>query len=915
MRDLIEQLWPAFEAELSEQLEQLEQELAGRGVQADVHLLFRLFHTIKSSSAMMDFASMEALAHAAEDLLEQLRAGVQSLQPGLVDTLLRTVDALRRQLVEAVARRQAPAAQPALVAELRAAVQGEPPADARFTAPPEHSQEAPADDSPLPRFTELAQRLLPSLAEACLLRQPLPESALALAALAEAAGLRVVARILPRLESGLDTLAELLSRLRHIENLGGLDAGTAGAYALLRQYRAADWQQGLAALRAAGERADLAVLEALRAEARLLGLAAAEQLLGLCTQVLRERERGALAWQPALAEQLGLVGEILAELPPELAEDAGSQAMLEQLRDNIVQALQAPDQAEAQPLAPDQGANYGLSPAMWAALSAAQRAELPALLSTGHALLEIEADLEGLADGGEAFVHWLSQVARPLANHTIFHGEGDFQSTQLCFLAACAGPVAELMAGLAQLDPEGSLLQLRVLQAGAAQASAAAAPAPAPAALKPAAATVRVDSTALDGFMGRVGELVMLRNMLAHRLQETHATEGLHQLRLLLQAGQEPTAQQRALMLGVLDGLTGLREQLHQLDARLQQSLDLLRQDVLALRVVPVAAVFNRMTRVVWGLAQAQGKDVQVYIQGEDTRIDKGLVDLLAEPLGHMVRNAVDHGLETPEQRRALGKPAQASLQLAASQQGNALLITVADDGRGLDLSRILAKARKLGLADGRDYSAELITDFIFAPGFSTAEQVSAVSGRGVGLDVVKTRLAQIGGQISVHSRPGEGARFSLRLPISVALQGVLLMRAGGRTLALPERQVSEVLSLPAGSVQSVKGQAACMLRGVVLPLYGLDQLLQGGAALPAGRQLEIVVFSDGRHRIGLVVERILGRQEVFVRDLHPDILRLPSVGGAAILGDGSVVIILDGEQLLSLASRRAQGLQELLQA
>lgn len=981
MSDLIDKLWPAFEAEVSEQLEQLEQMLARGSADADIHFLFRQFHTIKSSSAMMDFSGMEAIAHAAEDLLDIVRRGDMLLQPALIDVLLRAVDTLRRQMAEALRERRPPAAVPALVQDLRAWLPGSTaeamtaasirkenaPLDAdvhsRAGAPvdthADRSVDTREEDDDLQQavdiFMATARECLPSLLQAALENTELAGTVALLGACAGDAGLLVVTRLLEKLaaadaDTRLTVLAELLSRLRHIESLSGQDAGTRDVAVLLRHHVEPAFRQCLAAAVAASSlplqgavdaEAWLQAVLPLRRFLRLLGLEASLRLLSLITQVLREISRGALRSGEGLSAQLALATGMAAELQGDLDEDVHYVAMTEQLLDNIqreVAALQD-DVAGLDVTTPDAlRAALDISDDIFAALSVSLRAQVAAHLQAGHVLAEIDADLEAMADGGEAFVGWLSRNGTQLANHTVFHGEGSEESTQLRFLAAFALPEAELLAGVALLE-ENSLLQLRLLRhpqaqrpqvlnpatnaalarnenpaAHPAQPASAIAATSATQSARSQTATVRIDSSTLDSFVNRVGELVMLRNMMSHSFADERVNEGFRRLRQFIGGNNQPSPEEREQLVAMINMLAERREDLLQADARLQEALGHLQEDVLALRVVPVGSVFNRMTRVVWSLAQAQGKQVQVDIRGEETRIDKGMVDILAEPLSHMVRNAIDHGIESTAERAAAGKPAQAVLTLAASQQGNALLITVADDGRGLDLPRILAKARRLGLAGAQDYGDNDITNFIFAPGFSTNEQVTAVSGRGVGMDVVKTRIAQIGGQIEVRSQPGRGVTFTLRLPLSVAIQNVVLVEAGGRLLALPERQVNEVLRLPAAALQLVQGQATTLLRGVVLPLYGLDHLL--GLATPAADgELEVVVFSDGRYRIGIVVSRVIGRQEVFVRDLHPDILRLPGVGGAAILGDGRVVIIADGDNLLELARRRAQSLQELLRA
>lgn len=948
MSDLIEQLWPAFEAEVNEQLEQLEQMLARDGMAADINFLFRQFHTIKSSSAMMEFHGMEAIAHAAEDLLDLVRRGEKSLQADSIAVLMRAVDVLRRQMGEAMASRQAPAGDADLVADIRELL-GASPAKAAgektesrkaADALPEDDQaESVADDAmqnAVDDFLAAIRMQLPALVEAVALELPLPSDLDALAVLAESAGLLVVTRLLQRMltteaAAHFDILEELLQRLRHIEALSAQDAGCDRAFAFLRQSLGGRFRDSVAAaLEATAESLEtaadaercLTTVLPLRHCCRLLGLAASDRLLGLVMQVLREIARDSLFPGPSLGAQLSLAVGMVGELPAELSEDLPYVAMTEQLLENIQHEISYADEVElALEAAPENDiATLEFSADMQAVLSHSVRAQVAAHLKAGHLLAEIDADMEAMSDGGEAFIAWLSSQGTQLANHTVFLGEGRDESTQLRFLAAFEQSAAMVAAGIGELDPEGIYLQLRFLNQPAAGVHEAVTPLQATAAAQPArsngnSTTVRIDSAALDSFVNRVGEIVMLRNMASHSFADDRITLAFRRLRQFVAGEINPSRAEREQLGGLIDLLAEKRENMLQSDYRLQQALSHLQSDVLALRVVPVAGVFNRMTRVVWSLAQAQGKQVQIDIRGEETRIDKGMVDILAEPLSHMVRNAIDHGMETPEERSRSGKPAAATLTLAASQQGNALLITVADDGRGLDLSRILAKARNLGLAGQQDYSEREITDFIFAPGFSTSEQVTSVSGRGVGMDVVKTRILQIGGQIEVASRPGRGVTFTLRLPLSVALQNVVLVQAGGRLHALPERQVNEVLRLPASALQTVQGQATCLLRGVVLPLYALDALLGMPAAENAAVEFEVVVFSDGRHRIGLVVQQVVGRQELFVRDIHPDILRLPGVGGAAILGDGSVVVIADGDKLMELARRQSQSLPELLRA
>lgn len=928
MNDLIDKLWPAFEAEVSEQLDQLEQVLARGNLDVDIHFLFRQFHTIKSSSAMMDFGGMEAVAHAAEDLLDLVRKGQRPFDDELLEVLLRAVDALRRQMSSAMQERRPPAPEEALVADLHA-LRGAPPVAAAPNTAPEVPPVNALQDA-VEAYAALARDTLPQLAMACVDGGEWPALGALLAQQAESAGLLAISRLLEKAAavapaSRLAVLDDLLTRQRHIESLSTLDAGCRSTEDLLRTLLAPEFRNSLDAAGRVGESpltnqddAERWLHEAqnLQRHCRLLGLPASQRLLSLVTQVLRELARGTLIASPALGTHLLLGLTLPSELAQGLIEDAPYTALADQLLDNIQHTLHATAQnapgAEPAP-APT---IPGLSPERLATLSADAQAQLSAALAAGQTLVEIDADLDLAGDGGEAFVSWMTNTGTMIANHTVFLGEGANESTQLRFLVALPLPADAIALALAQLDPDGAVLNLHVLN-GAQPASK---PQELPLSSKPEVrpqtgsnSTVRIDSQALDNFVNRVGELVMLRNTMAHGVSNTEVSTGLRLLQRFFSSTHAPSAAEKQQMQRLVGRLAAYHEQWQQTDTHLQDTLGRLQDDVLALRVVPVSAVFNRMTRIARSLAQAQEKNLHIDCRGEETRIDKGMVDLLVEPLTHMVRNAIDHGLESEGERLAAGKPAAATLTLSAAQQGNNLLITIADDGRGLDLARILAKARRLGLAGEQFYSEDDITQFIFAPGFSTSEQVTAVSGRGVGMDVVKTRITQIGGQIEVSSVPGEGTRFTLRLPLSVAIQNIILVQAGGRLQALPERHVSEVIRLPASAVQTIQGQAACLLRGVVLPLYGLAQLLGSKTQEAAGEELDIIILSDGRHRIGLLVDHIIGRHEVFVRDVHPDILRLPGVGGASILGDGRVVIILDADSLLDLARRNAQNLQTLL--
>jgi chemotaxis protein histidine kinase CheA len=339
---------------------------------------------------------------------------------------------------------------------------------------------------------------------------------------------------------------------------------------------------------------------------------------------------------------------------------------------------------------------------------------------------------------------------------------------------------------------------------------------------------------------------------------------------------------------------------------RVETDLRRLQAAALELRVVPIDTILNRFPRVVRTLAQEQGKNVRLTLEGRDVRVDKSMVELLVDPLMHMVRNAVDHGIESPDERARAGKPAQASVTLGAVQRGGEVQVQVSDDGRGLNEAAILEKAVARGLtsaADATRLKPHEVHRFIFAPGFSTALKVTETSGRGVGMDVVLTTVQQLGGDIDVETKAGAGTTFTLRLPLSAAMQASLLVRVNGQTFGIAERFVSSVLEVPAEDMLDARGQKMIRHNGMALPVYPLADLLWQGAADagPAAEFRSIVIISNGRETIGVEVDRVRRRQELFLKDLHPLLAACPTVSGAAVLGDGRIVLLLDADELIQL--------------
>jgi two-component system chemotaxis sensor kinase CheA len=406
-------------------------------------------------------------------------------------------------------------------------------------------------------------------------------------------------------------------------------------------------------------------------------------------------------------------------------------------------------------------------------------------------------------------------------------------------------------------------------------AMSAPAPAPAPTSARHAVAaetTVRVDTARLDALVNRAGELVLVRNRL---------------LSLAANSGDE------ALVIAANE---------------LDRVADELQTAVLGMRMQPVGRLFQRFPRIVRDLARQLGKNVELVLEGEGTDLDRSLVESLADPLIHLLRNALDHGVEPPDERKRTGKPDKARVCLSASQRGEHIVISVSDDGRGMDANVLRRKAVEKGLISA-DEAARMSDaesyELVFRPGFSTAAVVSDISGRGVGMDVVKTRVAELGGSLKVRSRLGHGSELELSVPLTLAILRVLMVRVGERLLALPMGNVEEVFELSAGQDRMLDGRMVANHRGRALPLADLAGWT--GSATAAGRH--VVVLHIGHLRLGCLVHAVLGREDVMVKPLGPLFEDVPGVAGATVTGDGRLALVLD---LAGLADERGQLLPSL---
>lgn len=375
---------------------------------------------------------------------------------------------------------------------------------------------------------------------------------------------------------------------------------------------------------------------------------------------------------------------------------------------------------------------------------------------------------------------------------------------------------------------------------------------------------VRVDLARLDELMRMIGNLVIMRS----RLSDTVERSERHL----------PPAQFRA-----------MQEDVEAIERELRE----LREGVMRVRLVPIGEIFRRMPFVVRDLAREMGRSVTVAISGQDTKIDKFLVERMMDPVLHIVRNAVSHGIELPDERTAAGKPPAATLHLNATASGETVVIEISDDGRGIDAERVAARARQVGVAvpEGPLDNATIL-EIISAPGFSTRDQSDRVSGRGFGMNVVRQTLQELGGTITLDTAPGRGTHFTIELPLTLAIAAAMLARVSDQLFAIPQAAVREVAEIDTTAIKALPGIDMIDFRGAPLPVVRLSQVL--GLPDSAGERCHAFIVGTGTAAVGLLVDRIVGHREIVVRSTSDPLIRVDAVTGATDLGDGRAVLILD---------------------
>ena len=410
---------------------------------------------------------------------------------------------------------------------------------------------------------------------------------------------------------------------------------------------------------------------------------------------------------------------------------------------------------------------------------------------------------------------------------------------------------------------------------------------------------VRVPVEVLDKLFGRIGEFFSIASRLNVLAVESDVPDALRRL--------SDIAVTRAPELRAdIDRLVRQHRDFCSVEVDIGRIISLIHESTLGLRVIPLDTLAGRFPRLVRESARSLDKQVRFVADTGGIRIDKGMSDMLADPLTHMLRNAIDHGIEHEQERLARGKPRVATLRLVAHQQVERIVVEISDDGRGIDIERVKQRVVASRLAsdeDVRRMSDDEAVRFIFTPGFSTAAEVSDVSGRGVGLDVALVNVTKLGGKIDVFTQAGQGTTFRLDMPLSAAIQPMLLADTGVQPVGFPEAMVSEALIFPTSGLQYVNSQRSSLLRDRFLPVFRLTDLLRLPPPAEEPRADQPIVLCEwSGQRMGIEVHRIMRRGEMLIRETHPRVAALPGIGGITTMGFDRIVLVVDPEKLFELA-------------
>jgi two-component system chemotaxis sensor kinase CheA len=845
------------------------------GSPSAINDVFRAVHTLKGSSGLFDVAPLTRLVHAAEDLLGEVRTGELALNSEIVDRLLDSLDLVGQWIDALEAREQLPGNAEATMAERVAVLRGwlahrpaasvdvdARPAFAASGAPPDWLADMPESDR-MAAYAAASGRALVAWSfdpeEDCFFRGDDP-----VAMLGHAPGLlafRVTSRApLPGLDA-LDPLTCLLrfeavsdapreaieEHMRYVADrivIGEIEprdlAIPTGAPANRPLF--GDFARLARKHLAADDRDGLA-----RATATLLSMVAPASV-----------QASALRWCDAHLARYGIDRRHDLEALVDAVETGLKPVWFEPRAPEFARAsAAAADRARAHDFAAEQirvletPAEPALVAGRLASVATVLRNVFQVVRGPG-ASPDIDAAIAAVRRAGD--LEPLRALVASLAGEPAIH------------------PAAAVVAAPTTVDVAPTMVET----APSSPVSFAPAPAPADPAVEGKAIprVLRVDQSKIDSIMNLVAELIVAKNglsYLATRAEQVHGSRAL--------------AREIKDQFAVIDRIT--------------QGLQV---GVMSVRMMPVSQVFQRFPRLVRDISRKLGKKIELVIEGEDTEADKNVLESLADPLIHMVRNSLDHGIETPEERSAAGKPELGVLRISARQENDFVVIEVADDGKGIDPRRVRAKSVQLGLVSAEkaeQMSDEDAANLVFAAGFSTKEEISDLSGRGVGMDVVRSAVLKAGGEVSLRTTLGAGTSVTVRLPLTMAVTRIVTIDCRGRIFGIPMDLVVETVRIRRAHIHRVKDMETFVLRDAIIPILRLARSLGLADDEPPRDEEAVMVVRVGRERLGLVVDGFRERLEVIVKPLEGVLEGMPGFSGTALLGDGNVLLILDLQELV----------------
>jgi len=864
MADDLDDLIQGFVEESHEAFELIENDLLTIEEHPDdgeiINGIFRVLHTIKGTAGFMGLEDINQLAHKLETIFDMIRKETMSINSELMDTLLPAIDLLKLMVFELVEAERSDYELPATMELL----------------------ESIAAQGPAPVVGSVAQKAVINVADSFAAAEPAAAEAPA-AAPPEDDGpmvMELVGEFVQEAEEHLQTIEE---------NLLKLEKEPEDAEAINEVFRAT---------------------HSIKGTASYVNVGKISRLSHKLETIFDKVRKGSATYSPELADLtlkgLDLLRTLIFML--KMGEEIGMiqvDDLIVQL-DKFIGATGPAAEAEAAPAAPAPAAPAGLQGDAVSPLDAFKN------MCSQH-IVAIQVAGKQLASGriGDENLMVLNRTTRTLSGAAEKMGAMDFKAMvdqfgELVLFVLSgekkANQVAPESAPLRDKIEEKLEYFIGVSEADYAatgneagksteaappavvEASAPAAPAK-KAAAKPAAAvdneikTMRVDSSRLDIFMNLIGELIIARNSFNHTLGEV--------------AGANLPA----------SALTDLRS----VESAFNRISEDLQNTLMEMRLIPVKTVFQKIPRIVRDISRKTGKNIQLQMIGENTQIDKSIIEVIGDPLVHIIRNSCDHGIETPEKRKAAGKPEQGNIILKASHLGSSIAIDIIDDGAGVNTEKVLEKAIERGLVRTEQIPTldnKTINAFIFHPGFSTADQVSDISGRGVGMDVVLTNIQKVHGSVDIDSEQGAGTQIRLLLPLTLAIIDALLIIEGGQMYAVPLEAVKESIEIRESELHQLKQKEAINLRGEIIGVSRLARLLNLEEKEPDPDRVVSVVFVQvGAKVMGIVVDDLYNQQEIVVKPLQQYLTQIPGISGSTILGSGDIILILEPSELVDLAS------------